>query len=79
MDAPQLKQLKELEDENRRLKHMYAELKPRPPDTEKDLPVIEVLGRLAEKHPRWGFRLMFDSLRREGHRWNHKRVHRVYT
>jgi putative transposase len=26
MDASQLKQLKELEDENRRLKHMYAEL-----------------------------------------------------
>ena len=26
MDTSQLKQLKELEDENRRLKHMYAEL-----------------------------------------------------
>jgi hypothetical protein len=26
MDTAQLKKLKELEDENRRLKHMYAEL-----------------------------------------------------
>ncbi len=49
------------------------------PDTQKDRPVIEALQRLAEEHPRWGFRLMFDSLRRDGYRWNHKRVHRIYT
>jgi len=49
------------------------------PDTEKDCPVIEALQQLAEEHPRWGFRLMLDRLRREGHRWNHKRVHRIYT
>jgi putative transposase len=49
------------------------------PDTEKNTPVVEALQRLAERHPRWGFRLMFDALRREGYRWNHKRVHRVYT
>ena len=49
------------------------------PDTGKDLPVVEALQRLAEEHPRWGFRLMVDALRRDGYRWNHKRVHRIYT
>lgn len=49
------------------------------PDTGKDRPVIEALQKLAEEHPRWGFRLMFDALRRDGYRWNHKRVHRIYT
>jgi putative transposase len=49
------------------------------PDTERDRVVREALLELADKHPRWGFRLMFDSLRRGGHRWNHKRVHRVYV
>lgn len=49
------------------------------PDTAKDLPVIKALQQLAETHPRWGFRLMFDRLRNDGHRWNHKRVHRIYT
>jgi putative transposase len=49
------------------------------PDTERDRVVREALLWLADSHPRWGFRLMFDSLRRSGHRWNHKRVHRVYV
>ena len=122
------RRLKELEEENRRLKNMYAELSLdlrdleghcrkkalRPtekrvlvdyamsehqaslvrgcrvmsisrssyryqPDTAKDLPVIKALQQLAETHPRWGLRLMFDRLRNDGHRWNHKRVHRIYT
>ena len=49
----------------------------RQPDDE----IIEVLTRLAESKPRWGFRLMFDWLRSQGHprnTWNHKRVYRVY-
>lgn len=46
----------------------------RQPDDE----IVEVLTRLAESKPRWGFRLMFDWLRSRGHRWNHKRVYRVY-
>ena len=49
----------------------------RRPDDE----VREVLTRLAESRPRWGFGLMFDWLRHHGHPrkgWNHKRVYRVY-
>ena len=36
------------------------------------------LLRLAEKHPRRGFRKLFDKTRLEGYRWNHKRVCRVH-
>ena len=36
------------------------------PDSEKDHPVIEVLLRLAEEKPTYGFGLMVDTLRREG-------------
>ncbi|MEO0476891.1 MAG: DDE-type integrase/transposase/recombinase [Planctomycetota bacterium] len=45
----------------------------RKPDDE----VIDVLTRLADSHPRWGFGLMFDWIRSKRHRWNHKRVYRV--
>ena len=48
------------------------------PNAEKDLPVIEALLRLAEDKPAYGFGLMYDTLRREGKPWNHKRVYRVY-
>ncbi|MDP6725543.1 MAG: IS3 family transposase [Arenicellales bacterium] len=127
MDASDIRKLKELEDENRRLKQMYANLSLEhealkdvvnkkalgpaekreladymkeehklsaraacraldlsrtvyayQPDTEKDLPVIEALLRLAEEKPAYGFGLMYDTLRREGNPWNHKRVYRVY-
>ena len=36
------------------------------------------LQRLADRHPRWGFWKMFHRLRLDGHRWNHKRVWRIY-
>ena len=48
------------------------------PDNTRDNPVIEALSRLVEKYPRYGFPKLFVLLKREGHAWNHKRVHRVY-
>ena len=46
----------------------------RKPDDE----VIDVLTRLADLRPRWGFGLMYDWIRSKRYRWNHKRVYRVY-
>lgn len=36
------------------------------------------LKEAAAKRRRWGYRLLTDSLRREGFRDNHKRIYRVY-
>lgn len=47
------------------------------PDTEKGRPVVEALQELAENDPRQEFRLMFGSLRCDGHKCNQKRIHRV--
>jgi putative transposase len=44
------------------------------PNTE----VIELVKRIAESHPRWGFRKIYDCIRYQGYKWNHKRVRRVY-
>lgn len=46
----------------------------RPDDTE----VRTVLRLLAEQHRRWGFGKMMGWIRLQGHKWNHKRVRRVY-
>ncbi|MCS2164480.1 IS3 family transposase [Scandinavium manionii] len=127
MEASDIKKMKGLEDENRRLKQMFADLslenralkdviekKPlKPaikrelvsyvkemfsmsvrqacrrlslsrtvyfyqPDTRRDEPVIQALTELAERYPRYGFKKLFQLLRRQGNRWNHKRVHRIY-
>ena len=43
-----------------------------------DEEIREVLSRLAESKPRWGFEKMFDWIRNHGHPWNHKRVRRIY-
>ena len=43
-----------------------------------DIPIIEALTELAEKHPDWGFWKMYRYLRENGKGWNHKRVYRIY-
>ena len=48
------------------------------PDTRRDEPVILALTELAERYPRYGFKKLFQLLRRQGNAWNHKRVHRIY-
>ena len=48
------------------------------PVTGKDDPIRDVIQRLADTHPRWGFGLMVGWMRLQGHTWNHKRVYRVY-
>ncbi|WP_152561293.1 IS3 family transposase [Serratia marcescens] len=127
MEASDIKKIKDLEDENRRLKLMFADLslenralkdviekKPlKPafkrelvthlittcglsirqacrslnlsrtvyhyrPDTMHDDPVIVALQAVAERYPRYGFPKLFQVLRRQGHPWNHKRIHRIY-
>ena len=48
------------------------------PDTTRDDPVIDGLNEAVNRYPRYGFHKLFTVLRRQGYRWNHKRVHRVY-
>jgi len=48
------------------------------PDTERDQPVIDALLALVDRYPRRGFDKLFPMLRRQGHKWNHKRVYRIY-
>jgi putative transposase len=48
------------------------------PQARDDTTLIEALSHLAKEHADLGFGKFFDLLRAEGHRWNHKRVHRVY-
>ncbi len=45
---------------------------------ERDQGVIGVLNEIVARKPRWGFWKLHDRLRIEGHRINHKRLHRVY-
>jgi putative transposase len=55
-----------------------AHYKPPAARFEQDAPVVEALQGVVARHMRWGFWKCFDRLRLDGHRWNHKRVHRVY-
>jgi len=48
------------------------------PDTNRDLPVIAAIQAVLEINPGYGFGKLFKTMRRQGCRWNHKRVYRVY-
>ncbi len=43
-----------------------------------DKDIIDVVSDIAEKRRTYGFRKIFKRLRQLGHKWNHKRVYRVY-
>jgi putative transposase len=43
-----------------------------------DEEIEKELLALAGRKPRWGFRKMLDYLRNQQHRWNHKRIRRIY-
>jgi putative transposase len=47
--------------------------KPRP-----DQEIIAALLSLAHRKSELGFAKLFEMLRRQGHKWHHKRVHRIY-
>ena len=44
-----------------------------------DKVIIDLLEKLAEKHPTYGFKKLYYLLRTEGCLWNHKRVYRIYV
>lgn len=50
----------------------------KPSGRDRDADVIRAINTEIDRHPRWGFWKTFKALRRKGHRWNHKRVYRVY-
>ncbi len=43
-----------------------------------DSEIESVLTRLAAEYKSWGCKKMIQWMRLEGHRWNHKRIRRVY-
>jgi putative transposase len=49
------------------------------PASRRDAAVIAALTDAVTRYPRWGFWKLFDRLRVEGRRWNHKHVHRLYA
>jgi putative transposase len=49
--------------------------RPKRPD---DSEIIDVLRRLVDCWPRWGFDKMRKWIRKQGYGWNHKRIYRVY-
>jgi putative transposase len=47
------------------------------PQPSRDEQLIELLLELAHQKPEFGSKKLFELLRRRGHQWNHKRVHRL--
>ena len=43
-----------------------------------DTELIEMINLIAASHPRWGFRKIYDWLRFQGYKSNHKKVRRLY-
>lgn len=43
-----------------------------------DIEIQSRLLQIAEDHPRWGFREMAATLRKQGNSWNHKKIYRIY-
>lgn len=48
------------------------------PDANKDDALIATLQAVSERYPAYGFSKLLKVMRRQGHLWNHKRIHRVY-
>lgn len=48
------------------------------PNVQRDDAVIFAIQTIAERYPAYGFGKLFAALRRQGHRWNHKRIRRLY-
>jgi putative transposase len=48
------------------------------PRPDRDQEIIDALSELAHQKPEFGFGKLFQSLRRRGYGWNHKRVYRIY-
>jgi putative transposase len=81
MRTDQAKRLKELENENNRLKKIVAELeldkhmlKERSDQEE----LIQDVVKLASRYGRYGYRRITALLRSDGWRVNHKRVYRIW-
>ncbi len=43
-----------------------------------DVEIEAALRKLAQEHPRWGFKKMNAVLQKQENGWNHKRIYRVY-
>lgn len=72
MDASLMTSLKEIEEENRPLKKMYAEERLK-------AEIADWLIRLTHNQKNWGFGLCYLFLRKvKGYHWNHKRVYQIY-
>ena len=46
--------------------------------TNEDVEIEAALRKLAQEHPRWGFKKMNAVLQKQENGWNHKRIYRVY-